>query len=287
MSTADDRREQARGNGVGQAGQFGHQQHSAPAAFDASPEAAPLAETPTPRVWASATYYNERGTVQGYGDEEQMAPEHTRDILDSWPISALEALRDDEDGEEAGTFAGEYVACGYAKWPIGERCSVGATPDSAELNTYIAARRADEAQRGEETVRAERAKVAVDQASLRLAKQADRYQIQVGATAAFMARQLHPNAKEVLVGTNDMTGEYTLVGVRSTDGTVDTDRVDGDDQLESCLREMPWESPQWIDYIDETGDDADLQEDHGAAYLLNINDVSLSAQARLYELDNA
>lgn len=35
MSTADDRREQARGNGVRQAGQFGHQQHSPPAAFDA------------------------------------------------------------------------------------------------------------------------------------------------------------------------------------------------------------------------------------------------------------
>ncbi|PPG02694.1 hypothetical protein C5E06_09580 [Pseudoclavibacter sp. RFBI5] len=287
MSTAEDRREQARGQGVGQAGQFGHQQHSAPAAFDAGEATHSMADVPTPTVWASLTFYNERGTVVGYGDEERLNPDHTRQILDSWPIASVEELRD-APGEGADEeLAQAFVERGFAKWPVGERCSVGATPDIAELTTYIAARKADEARRGADAARDERVAAAVEHASLQLARHADRYQTQVGATAAFIALQLHPDAKEVLVGTNDMTGEYTLVGVRNHDGTVDTDWVDGDRRLESCLQEMPWEEPQWLTYIDEDAADADLRDEHGASHFLDISDVSLSTRTRLYELDNA
>lgn len=287
MSTSDDRREQARGNGVGQAGQFGHQQHSAPAAFDAGADVPSLGATPTPRVWVGFTHYNERGTVTGYSDDERVDPAAVRQVLDSWPIASVEELNSDDPQEASELLAGAIAAGGKVAWKLSERTSASATPDSYELNQYLAARRADEERRGADAVEAERASAKVEHAFHQLARQADRYQAQTAATTAFIARQLHPDAKEVLVGTNDMTGEYSLVGVRNRDGSIDTDRVDGDNRLESCLREMPWENPLWIEYIDETGDDAALQSEHGAAYILNINEVSLSSQAHLNELDNA
>lgn len=43
---------------------------------------------------------------------------------------------------------------------------------------------------------------------------------------------------------------------------------------------MPWESPLWTEYIDETGDDAALHSEHDASHLLDINDLSLSTQTR-------
>lgn len=53
-STADARREQARGNGVGQAGQFGHQAHTAPGAFDPGSTAAPAEAPKSVNAWAEA-----------------------------------------------------------------------------------------------------------------------------------------------------------------------------------------------------------------------------------------
>lgn len=275
MTTADDRREQARGHGVAHAGQFGHQQHSAPSAFDTGDETTPLADVPTPTVWVGLTHYNARGTVTGYSDDERVDPEVIRPILDSWTIAAVEALGSDDPEEAFERLAGEIAAGGRVSWKPGERVSASATPDTAELATYIAARKADEARRGAETVESERVLAVVQAASLDLAKHAARYQAQVGATTAFIARQLHPDAKEVLVGTNDMTGEYTLVGVRGRDGAVSTDRIPGDDRLESCLQEMPWENPQWITYVDEDEADADLRDEYGAGYLLDIDQVAL------------
>ncbi|MBF4460526.1 hypothetical protein [Pseudoclavibacter sp. VKM Ac-2867] len=80
MSTADDRREQARGTGVGQAG---HQQHFAPAAFDAGIETTHPAQVPTPTVWVGFTHHTARGSVSGYSEDERVDPDVVRQVLDS------------------------------------------------------------------------------------------------------------------------------------------------------------------------------------------------------------
>ncbi|MBF4459434.1 hypothetical protein [Pseudoclavibacter sp. VKM Ac-2867] len=254
--------------------------------LDTGDETPPLADVPTPTVWVGLTHYNARGKVTGYSEDERVNPEVVRPILDSWPIAAVEELGSDDPEEAFEQLAGAIAAGGRVSWKPGERVSASATPDTAELTTYIAARKADEARRGAGTVESERVLAAVEATSLDLAKHAGRYQAQVGATAASIARQLHPDAKEVLVGTNDLTGEYTLVGVRGRDGAVSTDRIPGDDRLESCLQEMPWDSPQWLTFIDEDEADADLRDEHGAAYTLDITEVHTDANARLYEMEN-
>ena len=274
MSTAEDRREQARGNGVGQAGQFGHQQHSVPAAFDAGTDVPSLGATPTPRVWVGFTHYNARGSVSGYSDDELIDPAAVRQVLDSWPIASVEELNSDDPQEASERLAGAIAAGGNVPWKLGERTSASATPDSYELNQYLAARRAHEAQTGPEQADRERRAAKAVRAHQDLAKAYGEYQRQLGSAAAYIARQLHPDAKEVLVGVDDGIGEYTLVGFRNRDGSVTTEQVNGDERLESCLKEMPWDGPEALQYIDEEGD-AELRDEYGAGYLLDIDQVSL------------
>lgn len=126
-STADARREAARGNGVGQAGQFGHQAHSAPSAFDPG-TAAPTAEPPTSvNAWAEALAEKLRadksndwsdelaqldaaraheGTKEGAGDKAQ---ESFRKLLEVDPAEGYATYQ----GFEHDIKSAEYPRLGF------------------------------------------------------------------------------------------------------------------------------------------------------------------------------
>lgn len=99
--------------------------------------------------------------------------------------------------------------------------------------------------------------------------------------AARIARELHPDAKEVLIAL-DFEDDYAFAGIRSKDGSVlsrdELEREHGrgfSDAIDQAVRGLPNDSPEQITYVGDgsySGGEVEAAE-HGYSYVLDVDEV--------------